>query len=518
MLLKSTLMRSKMEKLKTSFIWTFIFGIAAHGYCFFNPMFGHDGALIYLDDDFWKASIGRWFVGIYRNIRSRYSAPWLTGILCLVYLSLAVFLITEIFDICDKWIIALISGAFSTSIIFASLNASYIHDSDSYMFVVLVAVFTAWVLTKNKISNTILKVLVAGALISIMLGIYQAYIPMTVAIVAMVMQIMCFDKAPIKDVIKLIIETLVAHVVGAVLYVIEVALSIRYYQVPLAQGSSNSLSLDNLNILGGTHTAYVLFAEHFFKADAFTPILVVVANLLIIVLAVLSLAVILKNQKLSAIQLFLAIAAAVLMPLILNALCLIADVRFVMQYQYCLVYVFVLEIVAYALKHHSSSIKASIKKSIPIILAVAISVGIFSNITITNAIYTKKEMDYQATWNLMGDVVYDIEKLPGYKMGETEVVFIGSPSKWEGQHDRFGFSSFDAETIKTNYSVTGYYTYVAMINQIMNKNMVIGDSIKAREMAEKPEIADMPYYPYAGSVQMIGDVAVVKFSDYALDI
>ena len=70
-------MAEKME-FKQSFLYTFLLGLAAHGYCFLNLMVSHDSLNdFYVYDQWERANFGRIFYSIYISLtRGRIVLPW----------------------------------------------------------------------------------------------------------------------------------------------------------------------------------------------------------------------------------------------------------------------------------------------------------------------------------------------------------------------------------------------------------------------------------------------------------
>ena len=134
----------KNKELVWSFVATFVFGMMAHGYCYLNDIFSHDSMLIFQNDNDAKYGMGRFLTGIYREIRSPFTAPWLIGCLSLIWLSLAVYLLTKLFEMKQKIYIIITAALLATNYSLTLLNATYLHDADCYMLSVLLAVTGAY--------------------------------------------------------------------------------------------------------------------------------------------------------------------------------------------------------------------------------------------------------------------------------------------------------------------------------------------------------------------------------------
>ena len=71
--------------------------------------------------------------------------PWLIGILALLWIALAVYLVLCIFNIKKTDLIILVSGIFVCNPTVYALAATYTHDLDADMFAMFLAVAATWI-------------------------------------------------------------------------------------------------------------------------------------------------------------------------------------------------------------------------------------------------------------------------------------------------------------------------------------------------------------------------------------
>ena len=140
--------------LKQSFLYTFVIGLVAHGYCFLNLLVSHDSLNdFYVSDQWERAGFGRIFYSIYISLtRGRIVLPWFIGVLTLCWIAVAVYLIAKLFGIKKCGLIFLISGICVTNPTVYTLAATYIHDLDADMFAMLLSVSAVycWHLASQK--------------------------------------------------------------------------------------------------------------------------------------------------------------------------------------------------------------------------------------------------------------------------------------------------------------------------------------------------------------------------------
>ena len=182
--LKQRLERNK-TRLLTALAATFIWGLAAHGYAFFDNNISHDSLREFhaeiLGNDI-KMGTGRVLTHLYRDLLgSDVTLPWFNGVLALLWIGLAVFLAARVFQMESKTAVVLIAGIFATNITVSATAATYIHDLDSYMFAMLCAVTAVWLWNRHRKGW-----LLGWAMVAVSLGIHQSYGFLSVSLAMMV--------------------------------------------------------------------------------------------------------------------------------------------------------------------------------------------------------------------------------------------------------------------------------------------------------------------------------------------
>lgn len=557
-------MESK-NRLKLSFIWAYVFGLIAHGYVYLNTTFSHDGSMIYLTDDEWKISIGRYMGVFYRIFRSRYSAPWLTGVLAIGYLALCAFVIVEIFEISRPAIIAAISACFATNYSLIFMNADTIHESDTYMLAALLYVIGAYFILIGRkslkkstedgigekepdglefiwnklIASRVARIVFAAVAIGLAIGIYQAYVTMTFAIVVVAICIDCLNNEKFKIILDKILDSIVAYIGGAIIYVIGLKIYTAVTGVAMYEGGHNSIStvftLDGWHPIDGLMKGYSLFFHQFFDISTkFNYKFLVGANIVLIFGTVaLTIAIAIK-KKITKLNLLIITLSFVLVPGILGALYILTLIGHIMMCQYIIVYVFPLVLVDYLRntkdiigkaqdniengKASGKKVKVDVRKIASFVCLLCTFVVVYYSVTFANAYYLEEHLEYQSTREYMSNLINDIERTPGYVAGETEVLFVGVPQWSHNAHERDGYFGFEMDSKGWNYeytySITGYYTYIWFVNQVMNANIVIGPEEEAITYSLMPEVTQMPEYPSADSIVMYDGKIIAKVGNW----
>ena len=123
---------------------TFLWGMLAHGYCFFDNSFSHDSLREFHGTIFGnglKMQAGRVFTPLYRDLlRGDATVPWLIGMLSLLWMGITSFFTYKVLDIESKAAIALTAGVLAVNITVSANAATYLNDLDNHMFALLCAV------------------------------------------------------------------------------------------------------------------------------------------------------------------------------------------------------------------------------------------------------------------------------------------------------------------------------------------------------------------------------------------
>lgn len=520
--------------IKNSFIWTFVFGLIAHGYVYLNTTYNHDGSMMYLSDDEWKISIGRYMEVVYRIFRTRYSVPWLNGVLTLTFISLITYLIVKMFNISKTIFVVLVSACVATNFSLTFINALCIHESDSYMLGLLLYVLAAVILCiKTEQCNSeafsfgrCCKLILASACMGMGMGFYQAYLTLPFALVAITICFECFENEDVKVSLAKFVETIIVYAGGTVIYFVGLKICCAVSGVALYEGGYNSIkngfSLEGWDIIGGFINAYKFFWVHYFKTSSLNYRVRIFANAIIIISIVVLSIVIIVRKKVTILHSIIIGFVIVIMPGILGAMYILSDVRNMMMSQYMVPYIFAIVLVNYlgdccVIKTgiHIKNYKGiDVTKAITVVLVVMISIETYYSIAFANAYYLNQELSYQTTREYMSNIINDIEKIDGYVPGETEVIFVGTPSSSGLVGDRLGYKEFNVPTIHESYdfaySITGYYAYTWFVNWVMCENMYIAPETEALEYAAREDVKALPLYPQSGSIVIIDGKVIAR--------
>ena len=127
-------LRQNRKQLYLALAATFVLGLWTHGYGFLHDSFSKDSLSEFYGSaggSAWKIQLGRVIVPIYRQIfRTELTLPWMIGLLSLLWIGLAVYLVARIFRMQSKVSVVLLAGILTANITVAATAATYSHDYD----------------------------------------------------------------------------------------------------------------------------------------------------------------------------------------------------------------------------------------------------------------------------------------------------------------------------------------------------------------------------------------------------
>lgn len=506
-------------KLYFSLAATFIWGLLAHGYCFFDNSFSHDslnelhGAIFGNDI---KIGSGRIFVPLYRDLlRSDVTIPWFIGILSLIWIGFTVFLVLRLFRVESKGMAFLIAGVFTANISVAATAATYLHDLDCYMFSLLCAVGAVY-LWRTFSKGWILGIL----LVTLSLGIYQSFVFAAAALVMMLSMLELMEGCPFREVFCRGLKAVGMVLLGGILYCILLRITRMLTGISLSSGDYNSLDtmleLTPRLILQLTAGAYADFVSRLLNAYSSYPgILVRGATAVLLLASFGALGTALCSKKIGWAEKALLILLTVLLPLVMNLIYVLTRgaSHDLMVYSIWLVYLLALLLSEQLAKQYGGKL-SQWQKTLCALLA---GLLLYGNVQFANGMYLKKDLEYDAYLSLMTRVTYRMEDTEGYIPGQTPVVFVGLPTNLNPVVPGFleywnvtGMTSSDTIYAPEARRFQAYYDYV------LNVPITLADGALWLETLRRPDVAAMPQYPAQGSVILVDGLLIVKLGDVPL--
>lgn len=504
--------RKHKKYLRLSLAATYGIGMAAHGYMFLDNSISHDSLREFhaeiLGNNI-KMGSGRVFTSLYRDLLgSDVTLPWLTGLLALLWIGLAVYLTVRIFRVESRTIVVLIAGIFSTNIAVSATTATYIHDLDSYMFSLLCAVFAVYLWKECKFGWLLGAVFVAGSI-----GIYQGYLFAAITLVMLECILRLYREETWKAVFADGLRAVGMVLLGGVLYYAAMKVILALTGAQLVRGDYNSMDLilhqTPSAILGLVGSAYGDWFRRLWEAYSSYPgILIKGITAVFFLICGSGLLTMLLDRKIGLGEKLLAVLLVALLPLGMNLIYVMTISRShdLMTFSIWLFYLFPLLSAEYLVKkwHRPGQWVRYGCIAMTVLL-------LYGNVRFSNGMYMKKDLEFDAYLSLMTRIVGRMEATEGYVPGETTVVFVGNPENRNGMLPGF----------KDYWNVIGMISgdlliepersrYQAYFDYILSLPINLGDAQLWNEVTFSEEAQAMPCYPAAGCIAYQDGVLVVK--------
>ncbi len=485
-------------------------GIITYSYAFLNFTLSHDSLNEIESPGKWKIMLGRFMSPVYhRFIRGEMAVPWLSGVLSLIFLSLAVYVLARIVKEQDAVVVFLAAGLLVTSPAIFTLAGTYISDMDANLFGILLSLVSVWAWRRE---NRLL--LLPGALcISAAVGLYQSYLSVTVVLIMALLILDLADGKKPQGVFVHGLEAIAMIIAGMLAYVIMMQATCRITHLELVQDSYNSIT----NILSeGTRSN--LFANLFGAYEDFKKTLLYqkfghISSLNIaqcIVYGGMIYALVYRSVKnrISILSVLMMAALLGLLPVGVH-LSMLANNGYAHDLMKCgMISVSLLAL--FAVNRLRKGVKP-VRWCALLVMGCMVLVS-WQYIVDANQLFFKKDMNRQASLSMMTRVTEDIEEYKGYVRGETPVLFVGTLTNQLAAYKVIptiaGYTGdHHSSQISQDYIYPIYYQYIMQLRI----NLCSGE--RKAELLVDERVKQMPVYPQEGSVQMIEDTLVVKMGE-----
>lgn len=498
---------------------TFIFGLLAHGFCFANAFFTHDGMEglncgIESGQWAWKISLGRFMQPLYYLVRGDLTAPWLIGSLSLLWLILSNYFIIRLLKLEQPWMNLLICGLTTTHLAVSTTNSVYMHESDTYMLALLFSVMAVFFFRQLKFGWVLTALCTIATL-----GLYQAYFAVSVSLY---MVLLLQDLLKHEDAKRCIIKGLqwIAVLIAALLaYALLMNLSFKlsgcypfddYNSIDKVSFTDQGFFGSPLWLLMFTGNTCKMFFLHYLQQPTAYPYLEPLINSILGLLTILGIARLLMLSKLKKASLLLLVAVLLLFPLGTNIIYFISKgmSHTLMRFAFVCPFLLCLAI-----------LNLNLKMGRPIKCGKAIVAGglaflIFANIVFANQLYLQRELVYQNDLSIKTRILYELEHMPEYQANETPVALIGS--SWFSPMNtlRPGFEHLsEAFGVSGNLGFTHYRTNVAIFKTELGYPLKMASKKEVFRLHALPEVRDMPVFPQRGYMKMVEGCLIIKISD-----
>lgn len=522
------------KKQNVAFATALIVGLIVHIFGLVNTMHNYDDIAVLPSGFGSSINSGRWLLailgGAFHLLFGTYNLPFFNGALFILIIAVCAGYLTALFDVENPKLAALLGAILAvfpgtTTTLFFKYTAPY------YAIAILLAILAAKVLFEAK-RGPLISGIHGALLVMLSLGIYQAYLPITVSIlvVCLLLQALRDKTVGFRSVVLRGLGYCVSIIVGIILYRIIVdgaiylcnrCMDIIYAQAPDATVTRFALSdYQGINTMGnltfaqlGT-TVWVAFKSLFILPlqdyHGFAQTLLLRVGYGIIgLLSVAVIAIGVGQSKRTVGNIASIVLLCLLYPI---AVCLV-EIMCPNSFVYTLmVFSFFLVPLTPLLLCELVSVNANSGKKLLIFakkaVFVTVSILVLAYAHGANVNYLRMYFTTRQTENYMSSLVTQIRMTKGFKTDQKWALIgeINDPllnGRWQ-RVDTYG-GNVTINNLLNQYSrnnwISNYVGYTV--------NYANADEIAVIEATA--EFKEMPHWPNEGSVRIINDMVVVKF-------
>ncbi|MBR6380144.1 MAG: glucosyltransferase domain-containing protein [Lachnospiraceae bacterium] len=525
---------------QTLFLILFGAGFVCHGYELFSKRPNYDEfiSMFHYGGGY---RLGRWFLSLLGNLVFRisgcYSLPWLGGLLFLALLSAAAVVFLRAFSFENRFAEALAGILF---LVFPSQTATltYLFTAPYYAFAVLLAAAAFYLTVRFRWGFAF-----GAVLLCFSMGIYQAYFCLIAALLLVLVLIFFLkEKTDPKEGLFLIGKGLCMLIAGMGLYLVinRVMLAWKGTELSEYQGIANMGKASGASIISATGLAYRRFFTVFAADDGhlFPYALLracvwicMIVSLFLIARSVLRL--VREKAEGLPIRLAMVLLCLILLPFGINLIFLMGSenpetVHMLMRSASFLMLALPLFLWEVSRREESENPASGAARSaghIPaetagpegtplircgrILTHAALILSIFLYIKFANTVYLSYEIRYEQMYAFFQTLETRIQSVPGYD-ATLPLIFVGT---YTGDESLWEFADQD--------DTTGHYRISYVVNYgDMRANIFriffgyrYPETLPDETLLAGEAFRSMPVYPNDGSIRIINDTIVVKFSD-----
>lgn len=485
-----------------------ICGFVTHMYALVNTMHNYDDIAVQPNGVGGAMRLGRWLLeglgALWRYLGWNFNLTWLNGVLFLLLLAASAGVLCLALQIRNRYLAALMGMLF---VVFPTAVSSLVfrYTSIPYGIGIGLAVGACWALPRRR------GLLLSAGLICLSLGVYQAYLPMTVGI--FVLSILRRNLMGEADPVTLIREGLkacAAIVLGVAAYYVIMRLSVRVSGIELAsyQGVSSmgSAGLRRMpQLIARAFTQCLTFAADNYCNLADSRMIRLAYGVLTALSTVMTGVLLIRGGKkpLSwALTAFLILA----FPVAVNFIVVMspdAHIYTLMQYAFVLVGCVPLVLLDCLGAEEPGKYGKLLRRGVCLFAGLLVFGYVYS----ANLNYTANYYYTRQTENYMNSLMTQVRMSEGFTPDKSWA-FIGNINDpmlsgvWSGVRTNGGIAK--PGSLVNAYSRTEWFdVYLAC-------HVEVEDPEVAAALAQTEEVKAMPCWPSEGSIRVIGDTVVIK--------
>ncbi len=488
---------------KICFFASLIFGLVAHLYKITNWLPNWD-SLVFRYDGQNMLAMGRWFLPIVCAPSSFYDLPLLAGLLAIILHGLGAVCICKMFGV-KKPITAALIGALIATFPTVTSVMMYNYVADGYALAFLFSCLAAMLLMQEKPNY-----LGAIVLLALSVGIYQAYITVTITLLLLRLIFdVLYRNADFKAVLTKGLKFLVAGGLGMGLYYLVLTLLLKITGTELLQyqGFDSAANLQGIDIFGALYIAKEAFLGYFF--DFSTGITVFgTVNCAILVLAVVLYLIDVVKNKLSITRILMLVVLTALLPLGASVLAFLnsgIDYHNLMKMGFVVFYLLLI------LQYEKS--EGCPLKSWAILCVVATLV--FNQVVIANVSYHKLNMAYEKSYGTLVRIADRIEQTEG-ALACDKILFLGHLPESEAYSANVSLDmtgTTDGYILRADDEIVGQSVLCSALGDYCGTNYKFLAGEEKRALLETIDESALGCWPAKNAILVQDGVIVIKLGD-----
>lgn len=457
----------------------------------------------------WESQLGRWLIQYVSKMRNNIVLPIYIQLLSLVFLSISVLLICDIFELSSKRSIFAASCLFLGQPFVSAVMIIY-YCADAYSLSVLLSVLSAWLIMKKE---TKYRWIGAVACLVVSLSLYQS----NIAMAGILLLLWCIKETlragdTFHTCLKRILLCSFTGMAAICLYMVLLKLYLKYSGLSLADYKGMS-SMGHIDIKASC-AKMIEFIKSIYFDNArgivgyhYWPLgrIVVALNIIFIIafMIFVCLYVLRRKKEIGKQRILLGAFLICLLPFMWSAIVFMApEVSFtaLLIPHLPLLYVLILWIAEKWMHHHKMYLGV-----IFLIYMIATQYLFYTN----EVYYSRKLSDNQA-YALATDINSRLYARDDWAVG-MKIAIIGDFDTFTGEPDYLSIYDKSNKRFWTGYG--GQAGWIGYLNERLGVYYQSCSYDEYTAILESKDWADMESYPGKNSIRTVHDITVVKLSD-----
>ncbi len=498
---------------KTAFLSAFVIGLLVHMPVMLSDIPNHDGlSSMYFDQN--MITSGRWFLSVACGFSSYYTIPWVIGLIALFFLACTAAVLTELLELKDSLVIALVSGLLVVFPAVASTFA-YVFTMDGYMLGLLLSVLSVFFTKKYS------RGFLGGAVcLAFSMGIYQAYLPFAILLSIYCILLCLIEERDVRKKIKVILRYLGMGLSGFVLYygILQILLKIQGKVLDTYQGisgiSGNSAQsqglISRLAALYRDFVSFTLKGNVLFQNPFLAAALIILSGLAVFTLIRLALT---RKWWKNPVFFVIIVLLAAGLPVAVNSILLVSPqvtYHLLMRYQWIL---FPILCIAFVERYGEWDRQAVLSW----LVSLCAFVLVFGYAVTDNIGYSNLQKRYEKTYSYCVRLLDRIEQCEGYYPG-IPIAIVGVVGYVPyPETDITGDVTSGMIGLSGDYLLYTGANYQEFMKHYLGATLNFLSPEETRDIYYSQEYIDMESFPGRTSVQVIDGILCVKTENTGRD-